>query len=115
MGDLFPQPPTSSACSQLPAPSTCISKWRLRSIADYFLVLYSLGDDVSGASLVAKRFECIRCKCEGESARGCIQGIVGKDNPEHFKVATQDPALRVIASTLPENTARALAAVCIPA
>ncbi|KAJ1479812.1 Fcf1-domain-containing protein [Baffinella frigidus] len=57
--------------------------------------LKSLGDDVSGASLVAKRFECIRCKCAKGTAADCIKNLVGKDNAEHFVVATQDQALRM--------------------
>ena len=71
--------------------------------------LQQLGDAVSGASLVAKRFECVRCTCEkkkggGHSARSCIQGLVagtgdtaddGRSirNEQHYVVATQDVKL----------------------
>ena len=76
--------------------------------------LQQLGDAVSGATLVAKRFECIRCTCDhgkkdGQcSARACILKLVsglpsardeqqGKHrsgkNEQHLVVATQDVKL----------------------
>mmetsp|Transcript_30613 Transcript_30613/g.73550 ORF Transcript_30613/g.73550 Transcript_30613/m.73550 type:complete len:257 (-) Transcript_30613:173-943(-) len=53
-----------------------------------------IGDDVSGASLIAKRFQCIRCACEGSSARDCILSMVDASNSQHLFVASQDSSLR---------------------
>jgi len=55
----------------VPVVSTCIRS-----------ELQHIGDPVSGASLIAKRFECIRCSCgdggsRSPSARSCIQLLVG--------------------------------------
>mmetsp|Transcript_3583 Transcript_3583/g.9028 ORF Transcript_3583/g.9028 Transcript_3583/m.9028 type:complete len:269 (+) Transcript_3583:266-1072(+) len=56
--------------------------------------LRKIGDEVSGASLIAKRFMCMRCQCEDKGARECILGLVGDRNEDHYVVASQDPKLR---------------------
>eukprot|EP00292_Cryptomonas_paramecium_P015484 CAMPEP_0113698352 /NCGR_PEP_ID=MMETSP0038_2-20120614/22661_1 /TAXON_ID=2898 /ORGANISM="Cryptomonas paramecium" /LENGTH=136 /DNA_ID=CAMNT_0000621503 /DNA_START=164 /DNA_END=570 /DNA_ORIENTATION=- /assembly_acc=CAM_ASM_000170 len=57
--------------------------------------LRKIGDAVSGASLIAKRFQCVRCSCQSDQkVKNCVMSQIGENNASHYAVATQDPNLR---------------------
>ncbi|KAF8411839.1 hypothetical protein HHK36_004398 [Tetracentron sinense] len=57
--------------------------------------LKSLGESYGESLQAARNLATARCDHEKRrSAVGCITGVIGENNPEHFFVATQDTDLR---------------------
>ncbi|BBN04553.1 U3 small nucleolar RNA-associated protein 23 [Marchantia polymorpha subsp. ruderalis] len=57
--------------------------------------LRKLGEVFSGTVLAARRLDIAKCNHEPPvSAAECVEAMIGKNNPEHFFVATQDFELR---------------------
>ncbi|KAL6457105.1 hypothetical protein MHYP_G00340680 [Metynnis hypsauchen] len=65
--------------------------------------LDSLSKDLYGAKLILQRFQIRNCKHSKEpiSASECFQSVVGKTNPQHYFVATQDQKLRAKLMKIP--------------
>eukprot|EP00041_Stephanoeca_diplocostata_P009579 m.148184 g.148184 ORF g.148184 m.148184 type:complete len:228 (+) comp17798_c0_seq1:248-931(+) len=62
----------------------------------------SLGDDLRGAKLVAKRLERHKCRCPADAtAEECILARIGAGNALRYCVATQDPHLRAALRKIP--------------
>ncbi|KAL2636138.1 hypothetical protein R1flu_007617 [Riccia fluitans] len=57
--------------------------------------LRKLGDEFSGTFIAARRLNIAKCNHEpAVSAVECLEALIGKNNTEHFFVATQDADLR---------------------
>ncbi|XP_064400232.1 rRNA-processing protein UTP23 homolog [Halichondria panicea] len=57
--------------------------------------LSSLGNKLSGAMHIARRFKLRKCTHSGTlPAADCILALIGSDNPHHYLVASQDQDMR---------------------